>query len=391
MALARLAADHQRSGAAGIIALTIDHGLRVESTEEAAQTAAWCRAAGLNHETLRWTGVKPTAGVQEAARNARYKLLCDAALKHHCSAILTAHTSDDQAETVFMRMARGAGPRGLSAMASSSMIANGAREPVGLLRPFLGVTRNALKATLKNYEQDYVSDPGNDDPAFERIRARALLAALTEQGHLSREALLLTAERSRQAVFVMEREEQRSFNRAGGVFHHWGGVELNASFLQASSASLLLRQVIFAVSGSGQPPRENQVSGAINDLQASGAATLAGAVMRNRNDKVWVYREPAALLGRAGVAPVEPMRVGAGERRLWDGRLAVQNLSDQSLSLAPMGADAGNAVRMEEAPSDAVRSVPVVVNEDELLVSGRDYVLKSLAQERFFRRVNRFQ
>ena len=109
MALARLAADHQRSGAAEIAAFTVDHGLRPESADEAAKVAKWCKAAGLKHQILKWTGEKPTSGIQEAARNARYRLLCNAVLENNCSAILTAHTSDDQAETVFMRLTRGAG------------------------------------------------------------------------------------------------------------------------------------------------------------------------------------------------------------------------------------------------------------------------------------------
>jgi len=384
MALARLAADHQKSGAAEVLAVTIDHGLRSGSASEAARVSEWCQAIGLAHQTLQWVGVKPTSGVQEAARNARYKLLCEAALENDCSAVLTAHTRDDQAETVFMRLAR-------SAMASASMIANGAAEPVTLMRPFLGVSRRALKATLKAYTQGYVSDPGNDDPTFERIKTRALLAALEEQNLLSRQVLLKTAERSRQACALFAEEEHRSFDRASGVFHHSGAAEIKASFLRATSAGLLLRQLIFAASGANHPPGEDQVKAAIDDLMQKGAVTLSGAMLRQRGDKVWIYREPAALLGRSGVAPIQSLTLRAGEKRLWDGRFILFNMSGQSLQILPSGMTDEKKLQSKDAPSEAFETAPALRSDGVALRAGHDYVVKSLLQERFFRQVNRFQ
>ena len=111
-----------------LIAVTVDHGLRAEAKREAAAVARLARKLGIAHRTLRWTGAKPKTGLQQAARAARYRLLAGAARKANVAHILTAHTRDDQAETVLIRMSRGSGLAGLAAMTRiSALPGDGAR------------------------------------------------------------------------------------------------------------------------------------------------------------------------------------------------------------------------------------------------------------------------
>src|SRR5471032_3363114 len=108
-----------------LVAVTVDHGLRAEAKREAAAVGKLARKLGVAHRILKWSGKKPKTGLQEAARQARYRLLGEAARKVKATRILTAHTLDDQAETVLIRMSRGSGVTGLGAMARLTKLPGG--------------------------------------------------------------------------------------------------------------------------------------------------------------------------------------------------------------------------------------------------------------------------
>ena len=179
VALMWLMARWRRAMARGpsLVAVTVDHGLRQVSAREARDVKRLAQSLGLVHHTLRWRGVKPKTGLPAAARAARYRLLAKAAQDHGASHILTAHTSDDQAETLLMRLLRGSGIAGLAAMARQSP-----RHGVVLARPLLQVPKARLVATLKRAKIAYADDPSNRDPHFTRPRLRALMPQLAAEG-----------------------------------------------------------------------------------------------------------------------------------------------------------------------------------------------------------------
>jgi len=175
-----------------LIAVTIDHGLRPEAAREAREVKALARSLDLPHRTLRWTGSKPKTGLPAAAREARYGLLAQAARSYGATHILTAHTRDDQAETLLMRMARGSGLAGLVAMVRQSE-----REGVVLARPFLQVSKSRLGATLTRAKLGFAIDPSNRDLSFTRPRFRALMPALAAEGCDSRNLARLASRLAR--------------------------------------------------------------------------------------------------------------------------------------------------------------------------------------------------
>src|ERR1700676_106719 len=160
-----------------LVGVTVDHGLRAESAAEARAVKRLARSLELPHRTMRWTGAKPKTGVPAAARAARYGLLARAARESGATHILTAHTRDDQAETLLMRLLRGSGIAGLAAMAPVTE-----REGVLLARPFLNVSKSQLIATLRKAKVAFADDPTNRDTNFTRPRIRAVMPLLAAEG-----------------------------------------------------------------------------------------------------------------------------------------------------------------------------------------------------------------
>jgi len=203
-----------------LIAVTVDHGLRPEAKQEAAAVGRLARKLKLSHATVRWTGRKPATGLQQAARSARYRLLADAARKAKATHVLTAHTLDDQAETVLIRMSRGSGVTGLGAMSRTRSLPTTRRAPappegegrregaggtsqVTLLRPLLTIPKSRLIATLRAAEIAFAEDPSNRDPRFTRARLRGLMPQLAEEG-LDAPRLAQLARRLKRADAALE-------------------------------------------------------------------------------------------------------------------------------------------------------------------------------------------
>src|SRR5512140_2177881 len=179
IALMWLAARWRRALARGpeLIAVTVDHGLRPQAAREAHDVKRLAQSLDLPHRTLRWTGVKPKTGLPAAARAARYRLLAQAARQSHATHILTAHTRDDQAETLLMRLLRGSGIAGLAAMARESE-----RDGLLLARPFLDVSKAQLIATLEKAGIGLADDPTNRIPSFMCSGMREVMQALAAEG-----------------------------------------------------------------------------------------------------------------------------------------------------------------------------------------------------------------
>jgi tRNA(Ile)-lysidine synthase len=194
IALMWLAARWRRALAKGprLVAVTVDHGLRPEAAREARDVKRLARSLEVAHRTLRWTGTKPNTGLPAAARAARYRLLAQAARANGATHILTAHTRDDQAETLLMRMLRGSGIAGLAAMTRVSE-----REGLWLARPLLDVSKAQLVATLNRARINFADDPTNRDVSYTRPRLRALMPALAEEGGDSKNLARLAARLAR--------------------------------------------------------------------------------------------------------------------------------------------------------------------------------------------------
>ena len=157
-----------------IEAATVDHGLRPESADEAAMVAALCATLGVPHRTLvaDWSEA-PRSNIQAEARTMRYRLLNEWAIERGLAAVATAHHADDQAETLLMRLARGAGVGGLG----GTKVRRALSEEITLMRPLLGWRKATLAAVVESAGIEAVDDPANRDPRHDRSRIRGWLAS----------------------------------------------------------------------------------------------------------------------------------------------------------------------------------------------------------------------
>ncbi len=96
MCLALLAGPWAERRGGRAVALTVDHGLRPEAREEALQVGSWMKGQGFEHQVLKWTGPKPTSGVQAHARRGRYQLLSSWCRQKGFLHLMLGHTQDDQ-------------------------------------------------------------------------------------------------------------------------------------------------------------------------------------------------------------------------------------------------------------------------------------------------------
>ncbi len=394
-ALAHLSAPLQACGEAEILALTVDHGLRPEAATEARRAGGFARALGVPHRVLTWDGQKPVSGVQAAARAARYRLLIEAAESFGASAIMTAHHADDQDETVLMRMKRGSGPRGLSAMAETSLVAAGAGPAIVLARPLLGFRKSDLAALLRANGQAFIDDPSNADPSFERVRVRREMAAADAAPGF--DALIDLSRRAAQAAADDERHERAAFEERGGEFHPWGGASFTSQDAPCDPA--LVARLIHAVGGGEHRPDHDRAGEAMGLVASGRRASLGGALVRQWRGRTWILREPAAVLGRAGVAPTGVVNLAPGARLCWDRRFVVDNKGDETLTLVALAAapDTENAgLDGFDGPAEAKAAMPVAVSQSGRVagpvggLGGGDIAFEALAPERFYRCVNRF-
>lgn len=182
---------------------TVDHRLRPESRSEAEMVAGLCRELQIPHCILPWLDQPTTPVSQEAARKGRYALLLGHARAIEASHIVTAHTLDDQAETVLMRMSSGSGLGGLGAMRP-----NVRRGAIGHLRPFLDIPKSRIIATCDQHHWHFAADSSNDDARFKRVRLRALMPILAGEG-LTPERLGTLAARARRTEDAIEHVAKR--------------------------------------------------------------------------------------------------------------------------------------------------------------------------------------
>lgn len=244
-------------------AATVDHGLRAESTAEAAFVRDLCATRSIPHATL--TGPPVEGNVQSGARALRYRLLGQWALARGLPFILTGHHQDDQAETLLMRLRRGAGLAGLAGIRPRAEI-----DGLVVLRPLLGWRRAELAEVVAAAGLIPVDDPSNRDDTYDRARLRK---HLVETDWLDNPALARSAAALAEAEEALDwTAEQLIAERTDGA---QGGLTFDAADLPAELRRRALLRLL-ALLVPADPPRGDAVQRLLAALDAGETATLAG-------------------------------------------------------------------------------------------------------------------
>ena len=298
----------QNSAAAtgALRALVIDHGLRPSSSAEANLTCKRLTDWGIKARVERISSPPPQSGIQAWARPHRYGLLWRDAAADGASIVL-GHHSDDQAETVQMRLGRGSGLEGLRGMERRSFY-----KGLALCRPFLGLAKQDLLDYAKRQGIDFITDPSNIMQRFERSRLRTSAADFGDLNFTHSHFLRLSESAGRITDGVLKNLHSHGgfgIDRGG-----WGWIDLA---LWPRPDRHLLRLLATSLAAADYPPNESSLERLSVWIAAgisSGTApitTLGGLEWHRKSGRLWVYPEAER--------PIKPQEISQGHH-LIDGR-----------------------------------------------------------------------
>lgn len=338
MALAHCAKRWADINGVKTYAFIVDHRLREESAEEAAQTKQRLSNMGIVAEILVWKHDDVKSRIHVIARQARYDLLIGACKENSINALLLAHQRDDQAETILMRLAKGSGPEGLAGIDPVSV-----RDGINLLRPLLSVSKSRLISTCVAAGIEYATDPSNVSEKYARGRLRKILPLLEQEG-MTVDRLIDLGQREREAKEALD-HGKRMLLRAAAWMDNAGTISLNLEQLRSAPTALAARafsHCLEAINRSAYPPERASLMPVLHSLlsdEPMPVCTLSGCMIGKTASSATIIREFSHI---TGVLPISP-----GQTVLWDGRWQVtirKEYSGHDLTVKPLGTQPHEAI-----------------------------------------------
>ena len=362
-ALLVLAAEWARNSGRSISAITVDHGIRSGSRAEAEQVKTLCQVLEVPHQTLEVVEKAPETGIQEWARSKRFGLLARWSKQHGGVPAMLAHTLEDQAETVLMRLLRGAGVDGLAAMRADSCY-----EGLRVVRPLLSISSGRLRATLRARGVGWIEDPSNSDSRFERVRLRGAMRGLG----IEVAALTRTAASMERARCALEAQAGRLLAQSASR-GPLGETIVDLRHFFAAEKEYFVRALARAIRLTGgrggvrirRAGLEKAARWAIEPEVRTAGCTLAGCMLRRASkNRLLIVREPAMC--------DPPIRLLAGQQAVWDGRWHVWFEGSGSVEVGALGSSCaqgftGETVPWQESSALARASVPAFRREGRIV------------------------
>jgi len=268
-----------------VVCLHVNHGLRAAANTEAEYVKSICEKLHVPYHIFTWRGEKPSTGLEDAARIARYKKMTDFCHQHHIEYIATAHQADDQIETFWMNLARGSGVYGLAAMRGI-----GEMNGIKIIRPLLNVFRRELVEYCDKNNIKYFSDEMNYDPHYTRVKIRQNRHMIQDVMGISDERILLAIQNLGR---VRETLESDVADLVARVVKNRRAM-FSETFLFDLTPDIRLKfigTIIQRVGGDRYPSRLDSLVRALDTLRHDCKFTLGHCTLRRLRGKILIVRE----------------------------------------------------------------------------------------------------
>ena len=314
-----------------LYAVTVDHGLRVESRKEAEYVNELCKSKHIEHCILTWDGEKPKKNVELIARENRYNLIANYCKENNIDFLFVAHHMQDQAETFLIRLFRGSGIDGLSSM---KVIA----ENYGLkiIRPFLDIQKETLKKYLLKNNIKWVEDESNSDEKYLRNKIRNFLDTFDNKDDIIKRINFAINQIGDYRVFIdnyIKKIEKKILS-----FNSFGSCLFDKNELLKEDENIILKilaKISMIISGNYYKPRLEKLKRLLDSIQNNDNIkyTFYGCIFETyRDNKIIVYREYKAISGDVNLI--------YNKEVVWDNRFRIklrENRNDLKIGCVKMG------------------------------------------------------
>jgi|TARA_B110000881_G_C18554235_1_gene505897 tRNA(Ile)-lysidine synthase len=288
LALASLVKMFQNEKKIKVFFVLIDHGIRKNSSTEAIQVKKLLKKHDIDITILK-NKEKIKSNIQSRARDVRYKLLTNFSKKNKVKYILTAHHSDDQVETFLIRLSRGSGVRGLSAMKLSTRLEN----KIYLVRPLLDQNKDELIYIAKKIFKKVFKDPSNKNKKYLRTRVRYLKNILEKNGihydQILKSIKNLASTRDTLDAYIGKIYKTNVKNKKKEIIVNFKNISIESVEIQIK----ILSEAIRNFSKSYYPPRSKKILNLIEVFSTyeKKKLTLAGCLLEKSGPYISIKKE----------------------------------------------------------------------------------------------------
>ena len=268
----------------------VDHGIRKNSNEEAEKVKKLLKKNKINLKII-LNKKKIIKNIQAEARNIRYEIFSNYCKKKGIKTILTAHNLEDQVETFLIRLSRGSGLKGLSAMKTMSKI----NKQVILFRPLLDVKKKYLIKISKDTFGEYIKDPSNQDLKYLRTKVRSLKKPLENSG-IKYEQIFKSIQNLSHSKTTIEEYFQKIFNKL--IKKHKNQIMINFKNyreLKNDVKIALINEAIKKLKRNYYDIRSKKVHNLIKNLEKKDfkKTTLGGCIFFKKDQNLCLIAEKA--------------------------------------------------------------------------------------------------